>query len=61
MRKIIEAGLLIALAAPTVAMAQSAINGTWKLDVGALPFSTQIECVDLARRKISVQVMYATD
>lgn len=29
--------MLIALAAPTVAMAQSAINGTWKLDVGALP------------------------
>jgi hypothetical protein len=40
-KKLIEAGLLIALAAPTVAVAQSAINGTWKLDVGALPFSTQ--------------------
>lgn len=33
--------MLIALAGPTVAMAQSAIDGTWKLDVGALPFSTQ--------------------
>ena len=33
--------MLIALAAPTVAMAQSAINGTWKLDVRALPFPTR--------------------
>lgn len=33
--------MLIALAAPTVAMTQSAINGTWKLDVRALPFSTR--------------------
>ncbi|HEY6441995.1 MAG TPA: hypothetical protein VIY66_01505 [Candidatus Acidoferrales bacterium] len=41
MRRVIETGLLIVLAAPTVARAQSAINGTWKLDVGALPFSTQ--------------------
>ena len=43
MRKIVEAGLLLALAAPTVAIAQSAINGTWKLDVRALPFSTRTE------------------
>ncbi len=42
MRRVIEAGLLIALAAPTVARAQSAINGTWKLDVGALPLDTRI-------------------
>jgi hypothetical protein len=42
-RKVIEAGLLLALTAPTVAMAQSAINGTWKLDVGALPSSTRTE------------------
>jgi hypothetical protein len=41
-RKIIEAGLLIAFAAPTVAIAQSAINGTWKLDVRALPLDTRI-------------------
>ena len=41
MRKAIAAGLLIALAAPTVAMSQSAINGTWKLDVSALPFSKE--------------------
>ena len=40
-RTILEAGLLIALAAPTVAKAQSAINGTWKLDVRVLPFSTR--------------------
>ncbi len=33
--------MLIALAAPTVATAQSAINGTWKLDVGTLPFPTR--------------------
>ena len=33
--------MLIALAAPTAAMAQSAINGTWKLDVGPLPFPTR--------------------
>ncbi len=33
--------MLIALAAPTVALAQSAINGTWKLDVGDLPLSTR--------------------
>jgi hypothetical protein len=36
-RKLIETGLLIALAAPVVASAQNAINGTWKPDVGALP------------------------
>ena len=42
MRKIIEAGLLIAFAAPTVATAQSGINGTWKLDASALPLSTRI-------------------
>ncbi|MGH9495308.1 MAG: hypothetical protein ACRD3B_09945 [Candidatus Sulfotelmatobacter sp.] len=41
MRKAIEAGLLIVLATPAVTMAQSAINGTWKLDVGTLPFSTR--------------------
>jgi hypothetical protein len=41
-RKLIEAGLLITLVAPPVAVAQSAIDGTWKLDVGALPFSTRV-------------------
>ena len=42
MKKLIEAGLLIAFAAPTLAMPQSAINGTWKLEVAALPLSTRI-------------------
>jgi hypothetical protein len=40
-RKIIGTALLIALSVPIAARAQSAINGTWKLDVGALPFPKQ--------------------
>lgn len=41
MKRIVEAGLLIVLAAPTVAVAQSVINGTWKIDVGGLPLDTR--------------------
>jgi hypothetical protein len=39
-KKAMRAGLILIGLLPNVAIAQSSINGTWKLDVGTLPVST---------------------
>jgi hypothetical protein len=40
MKKAMRAGLFLIGLLPNLAIAQSSINGTWKLDVGTLPMST---------------------
>src|ERR1700733_7521310 len=40
MKKAMRAGLFLIALIPNLAIAQSSINGTWKLDVGTLPMST---------------------
>ncbi len=41
MRKLIQAGLLIALFMPAAAMAQSSFDGTWKFDLSTAKFPTK--------------------
>ena len=61
MKALLEAGLLITFVAPTVTMAQSGINGRWKLDAGTLPPPSGTLVWLLQDGKLSVQVVYAAD
>jgi hypothetical protein len=60
-KKLVEAGLLIAFAAPAVTVAQSWINGTWKLDIEALPLPTRMNVWVPAEWKVFVQIMHTAD